>query len=284
MKCQASPIPRGEKRRDRISAVAEGVFLERGYAETTMQLIAERAGASKETLYRHFGCKEALFSEVVRRRSAIMMGGEEGELSGPPRQVLFDLALSILHFLGGADLICLYRVVVAESPREPELGRIFYAQGPGRVIARLSDYLTQAAGRGELRVGDPDLAANSLSEPSSRITTYYASSSRPHSRRRRCSPTRRRPSTCSWRAMAREAANLADDDRMEEGRPVRAAHKRALDIGGAAGPCDEIDVARGRRAPFGVGVIFKMRQDFRAIDDADMVQRQKREQGWQLRA
>jgi hypothetical protein len=50
-------------------------------------------------------------------------------------------------------------VVVAESPREPELGRIFYAQGPGRIIARLSDYLRQAAERGELRVGDPDLAA-----------------------------------------------------------------------------------------------------------------------------
>ena len=49
---------------------------------------------------------------------------------------------------------------------------------------------------------------------------------------------------------------------MEEGRPVRAAHKRALDIGRAAGPCNEIDVAWGRRAPFGVGVVFKMRQDF----------------------
>ena len=100
MQCQAGPVPRGEKRRDQISAVAESVFLERGYAETTMQIIAERAGASKETLYRHFGCKEALFSEIVRRRSAIMMGGEEGELSGPPRQVLLDLALNILHFLG----------------------------------------------------------------------------------------------------------------------------------------------------------------------------------------
>jgi AcrR family transcriptional regulator len=159
MKCQASPVPRGEKRRDQISAVAEGVFLERGYAETTMQVIAERAGASKETLYRHFGCKEALFSEVVRRRSALMMGGEEGELSGSPKQVLLDLALNLLNFLGGADSICLYRVVVAESPREPELGRIFYAQGPGRIIARLSGYLSQAAERGELRVGDPDLAA-----------------------------------------------------------------------------------------------------------------------------
>ena len=159
MQCQASPVPRGEKRRDQISAVAESMFLERGYAETTMQLIAERAGASKETLYRHFGCKEALFSEVVRRRSALMMGGEESELSGAPKQVLLDLALSMLHFLGGADSICLYRVVVSESPREPELGRIFYAQGPGRVIARLSEYLRRAAARGELRVADPDLAA-----------------------------------------------------------------------------------------------------------------------------
>jgi AcrR family transcriptional regulator len=159
MQCRAGPVPRGEKRRDQICAVAEGVFLERGYAETTMQVIAEQAGASKETLYRHFGCKEALFSEVVRRRSAIMMGGEEGELSGAPEKVLLDLALSILQFLGGADSICLYRVVVAESPREPELGRIFYEQGPGRVIARLSDYLKRSAERGVLRAPDPGLAA-----------------------------------------------------------------------------------------------------------------------------
>ncbi len=159
MQCQASPVPRGEKRRDQISVVAESVFLERGYAETTMQLIAERAGASKETLYRHFGCKEALFSEVVRRRSALMMGGEGGELSGPPKKALLDLALSILQVLGAADSICLYRVVVAESPREPELGRIFYEQGPGRIIARLSDYLMQASARGQLQACEPELAA-----------------------------------------------------------------------------------------------------------------------------
>lgn len=36
---------------------------------------------------------------------------------------------------------------------------IFYEQGPGRVIARLSDYLRQAAERGALRLADPDVAA-----------------------------------------------------------------------------------------------------------------------------
>lgn len=156
---EAVCVPRGEKRRDQISAVAEGVFLERGYAETTMQLIAERAGASKETLYRHFGCKEALFSEVMRRRSALLTGGGEAELSGPPERVLLDLASTLLHFLGRPESVCLYRVVVAESPREPELGRIFYEQGPGRIIERLSIYLKLAAGRGELRIADAGLAA-----------------------------------------------------------------------------------------------------------------------------
>jgi AcrR family transcriptional regulator len=152
-------VPRGEKRRGQISAVAESVFLEHGYAGATMQLIAARAGASKETLYRHFGCKEALFSEVVRRRSARITGGDELALSGPPEKVLLELALNLLHLLGAPDALCLYRVIVAEAPREPELGRIFYAQGPGRVVAGLAGYLTRAAGRGELRIGDSDLAA-----------------------------------------------------------------------------------------------------------------------------
>ena len=62
-------IPRGEKRRDEIAAVAERVFLELGFNDTTMQIVASRAGASKETLYRHFGSKEGLFSEVVRARA-----------------------------------------------------------------------------------------------------------------------------------------------------------------------------------------------------------------------
>ena len=73
--------------------------------------------------------------------------------------MLLELALNMLHFLGGTDSICLYRVVVAEAPREPELGRIFYEQGPGRIVARLSEYVARSNERGDLRAPDPDLAA-----------------------------------------------------------------------------------------------------------------------------
>ncbi len=63
-------VRRGETRRCEVAAVAQRIFLERGYSQTTMQAIAEEAGASKETLYRHFGSKEGLFAEIVSEKSA----------------------------------------------------------------------------------------------------------------------------------------------------------------------------------------------------------------------
>src|ERR1700744_2528184 len=65
-------VPRGAKRREELIDVAEKIFLERGFPETTMQMIAEAAGASKETLYRHFESKELLFAEIVSRKSHLI--------------------------------------------------------------------------------------------------------------------------------------------------------------------------------------------------------------------
>jgi AcrR family transcriptional regulator len=154
-------VPRGDRRREEIAAIAERVFLERGFTETTMQLVAARAGASKETLYRHFGNKEELFAEIVRRRSARITGGQDGELdvTGTPREVLGRLGLNLLRFITRADSLSFCRIMVAEAVRAPELGRIFYTQGPGRVHGELARYLGRAARRGELRCPEPELAA-----------------------------------------------------------------------------------------------------------------------------
>jgi AcrR family transcriptional regulator len=154
-------VPRGEKRRDEIAAVAERVFLERGFAETTMQTIATRAGASKETLYRHFGSKECLFSEIMRSRAMRFTGSSAGDfhIESHPEKALFDFGLTFLKFLFKDDALALYRLVVAETPRAPELGRIFYEQGPKRVLHRLARYLEAETARGRLACGNPDLAA-----------------------------------------------------------------------------------------------------------------------------
>ncbi len=155
------PVPRGEKRRLEIAAVAEIVFFENGFSDTTMQMIAARAGASKETLYRHFGSKEGLFAEIVETRAKVFLHGieENFERPGSVGDVLRDLGLRMLDAMVEPLAISLCRTVVSEMPRNPELGRIFYAGGPERVRRRLAEFLAAARERGELTCPDPVLAS-----------------------------------------------------------------------------------------------------------------------------
>ena len=103
-----SPIPRGEKRRREIAAVAEQVFFETGFADTTMQAIAIRAGASKETLYRHFGSKEELFAEVVAARARSFLEGldERFEQPGTVADVLHAVGCRIPAATARGELRC----------------------------------------------------------------------------------------------------------------------------------------------------------------------------------
>jgi len=153
-------VARGAKRRMELAVIAERVFLARGFADTTMQMIASQAGGSKETLYRHFESKEALFAEVVGRRAARISGPETALARNEiPEVALFDLGMSLMRMMTKKDAASLLRIVVAEAPRSPKLGAIFYAQGPGATLKRLTKYLRAAASRGQLRCQEPLRAA-----------------------------------------------------------------------------------------------------------------------------
>lgn len=153
--------PRGVKRRREIASVAERTFFELGFTETTMQAIAARAGASKETLYRHFGSKEELFAEIVesRARSFLEDLDQRFESTGTVRDVLRALGWKLLQAMVEQDALMLCRTVIAETSRNPDLGTIFMEAGPDRVRLRLTQFLDAACARGELRRCDPELAA-----------------------------------------------------------------------------------------------------------------------------
>ena len=57
-----------------------------------------------------------------------------------------------------------FRLCVAERERFPELGRTFFANGPQMGHERLAEYFSAAVERGELRIGDIDLAADQFTE------------------------------------------------------------------------------------------------------------------------
>jgi TetR/AcrR family transcriptional regulator, regulator of autoinduction and epiphytic fitness len=74
-----------QTRRD-IVAAAHQVFLDRGYAGTTMAAVAEAAGVVVETIYRAFGSKAGLFKAVIE--AAVAGGAERAEIPSEQRPAI----------------------------------------------------------------------------------------------------------------------------------------------------------------------------------------------------
>jgi AcrR family transcriptional regulator len=156
----ARKVPRGEARRMELAEVAERLFLKHGFAETTMQMIALEAEASKETLYRHFASKEALFAELINARAATVAGPQSAlARDEPPVTALFELGMNLMNLMMKGEAPSLFNIIIADARRAPDLARIFYDQGPGATLKRLTAYLRSATQRGQLRCSDPRQAA-----------------------------------------------------------------------------------------------------------------------------
>lgn len=154
------PATAGSAKQDAIVEAAAEIFLEQGFGNASMDEIARRAGVSKATVYSHFESKPALFGAIVQQRCQRTMSSMLSELSDRPvEETLTALGRQFLDVLMMPGSLPLYRVVLAEAPRFPELGRIFYEAGPDRSAAALAQYLAGLAERGVLTVSDPRRSA-----------------------------------------------------------------------------------------------------------------------------
>lgn len=142
--------------RDTLLDAAARIFLERGYEATSIDAIIERTGGSKRNIYSAFGNKEGLFTAIVARHvdtalSALAIDADvERDLPG----LLTAFGRQLLDILLSPDLVGIYRIVVTEYSRFPDLVRLFYEQGPGRASARLAELLEDARDRGEIDAAD----------------------------------------------------------------------------------------------------------------------------------
>jgi TetR/AcrR family transcriptional repressor of mexJK operon len=158
------PDSRLSRKRDAILEAATAAFLRNGYVGTSMDEVAALAGASKQTVYKHFADKKRLFSEIVVTTVGEASDPVDEEVrhledSGDLDADLRDLARRQLGLVMQPRMMQLRRLVIGEAGRFPELGRIFYEQGPGRTIAALAATFERLAARGLLSIEDPLLAA-----------------------------------------------------------------------------------------------------------------------------
>ncbi len=148
-------------KRNAITDAAAALFLKEGYGQVSMDRIAQSACVSKQTVYSHFQNKESLFEALVTERcdEMLSMVPEPVDRARPVSDVLGHLGRSFLMLVLADDAINLYRTVLAESIRFPELGQAFYNAGPKRSHSRLASYLKKESEKGTLAIEDPQVAA-----------------------------------------------------------------------------------------------------------------------------
>lgn len=152
-------------RRRAYIAAAQRLFFAHGYGGTSMNAIAAAVGGSKTTLWNLFPSKLALFEavvdDVVRDYGAALTVDLD---SAPDVETgLVRMGDSIMETIMSAAVTELHRLVMGEAGRVPELGRAMFERGPGPGMARFAAWLDRQMQAGQLRPGDPALAAQQFS-------------------------------------------------------------------------------------------------------------------------
>jgi TetR/AcrR family transcriptional repressor of mexJK operon len=156
---------RTARKRKAIFESATTIFLRDGYLGASMDEIALLANVSKQTVYKQFSSKEALFIEIV---AGLTNAGSDRvhvdipELTpgGDLHAYLEGYAYRQLSIVLTPRLMQLRRVVIGEAGRFPELGKALYENGPKRAMAAMATMFRGLADRGLLRIDDAGVAAS----------------------------------------------------------------------------------------------------------------------------
>lgn len=157
------PAIKGEQ----IRAAAQRLFLQHGYASASMDAIAAEADVAKQTLYRYYPSKEALFTDILRQLlSAHLPAALTLDVAAVPLASRADLEAALLTFAQASlasalqpDSLALLRLIVAETPSVPHLAGLVRTAIAERGGVTVRGLLERAQRQGLVVVPDADAAA-----------------------------------------------------------------------------------------------------------------------------
>ncbi len=158
---ETSSAQSGADRRARYLAAALARFAHHGFDGTTMDMLVADVGGSKATLYKHFPSKNALVAGLMDDIAAgISRPGLDAERDERPLEaVLTEIGTAALRGVVAERAVTVLRLCLGEYPRFPELARTVWEHGPAVTYATFTAFLEERQRRGEIRVDDPQLAA-----------------------------------------------------------------------------------------------------------------------------
>ena len=145
------PETRRRRKAERPQEIIEAAFAEfsrSGYATTTLDQIAERAGVTKGTIYVYFENKEHLFISMVRELTKPAMDSalemferHEGSTADMLREQFSFIYRHVVEDRRRREVL---RMLIAEAPRFPELADRYHQE----ILRPCLDMLRQAIRRG----------------------------------------------------------------------------------------------------------------------------------------
>lgn len=166
--------------KDKARAVlraASKIFLTHGFSAATTDMIQREAAVSKSTVYAYYPNKEALFIAVIEERCRLFaevlnrIQFQPGNL----HRTLTALGFAYLEFLLSPDGLALFRVIIGEAPRFPQLAQTFYQIGPRTIAGRVAEQLALA-----VKAEEVDLSAVGLDTAAQIFTGLIRSEAQLH--------------------------------------------------------------------------------------------------------
>ncbi|GAC1573312.1 MAG: TetR/AcrR family transcriptional regulator [Sphingomicrobium sp.] len=152
---KAPRTARGERTLRRILDAALSEFGERGFAESSIASITQRAEVALGTFYTYFDSKEALFAALVRDMSERVRLAVAPKIAGASDALdLEQRALAAyLDFVNGHREV--YRIIDEAEFVDPDGFRAHYLTTAQRIVERLREGASRSELRAELADADP---------------------------------------------------------------------------------------------------------------------------------
>jgi AcrR family transcriptional regulator len=155
--------PDSETRRI-IYDAARHEFAGAGYAATSIEAVARRAGISTKTLYRLIPNKAALFEGMVTDRLERFLADVKLNVSEQLdiEDALHAALMACANLTLDKEVIALQRIVLQEATPFSDIAGAFYRNGIQPTVAALADWLRLQQQRGLIVLDDVDEAAGML--------------------------------------------------------------------------------------------------------------------------
>jgi TetR/AcrR family transcriptional regulator len=166
---------RKEARPGELLDAALDLFVEKGFAATRVEEVAQRAGVSKGTLFLYFSSKEELFKAVVRENISgrfVEWAEELLHYEGSSAELLSYCMHSWWERVGSTKASAIPKLMMGEAGNFPELAQFFQQEvvQPGNAL--IQRILERGVERGEFKAVDPVYGVYSVLAPMIFLTLW----------------------------------------------------------------------------------------------------------------